>query len=123
MKSLKIKHKNEVYTFNRVYYYGIHYLMDRDISGKKIFFCYDLTFDICSSSMGMVKEYEFSAGYCWVGKTYEDIPIAGNRKVLIKSTYRSDEELSICKTTQKEFLGFCERNLYLMLSTMNIITK
>ena len=122
MKCLKIKHKGETYTFNRMYSYGIHYLLDRDIQNKRIYFSYDLTFDICSSSMGMIKEYEFCAGYCVVGKTYNNIPTRDNKKDLIKSTYRANVEFLHCKNTQQEFLEFCERNLYLMISTVNNIS-
>ena len=85
MKFLKIQHKGKVYNFKRLSSFEVYYIMETPINSKKVFFSYDLTFEINKLSMMMENQYEFKSGYIESGITYDDYPTKKTKKVFCKS--------------------------------------
>lgn len=119
MNILKIQYEGEVYKFKRLTSFEVYYILETPINNKKIFFSYDLIFEINKLSMMMENQYEFKSGYLVSGITYDDYPTSKTKKVLCKSNFPAKSDFDICNITQKKFIDFCQRNFYLMLSVVN----
>ena len=123
MKFLKIQYEGKVYKFKRLTSFEVYYIMQTPINSKKVFFSYDLTFQINKMTMMMENEYEFKSGYIESGVTYDDYPTKRTKKVLCKSNFPAKSDFDVCNITQKKFIEFCQRNFYLMLSVVEKLDK
>lgn len=123
MKFLKIQYEGKVYEFRRLKSFEVFYIMETPINNKKIFFSYDLTFELNQLSMVMENQYQFNCGYIESGITYDDYPTSKTKKVFCKSTCPVISEFELCNVTQKKFIEFCQRNFYLMLSVIDKVEQ
>ena len=118
MNILKIQYEGEVYKFKRLTSFEVYYILETPINNKKIFFSYDLIFQINKMTMMMENQYEFKSGYIVSGVSYDDYPTSKTKKVFCKSLFPAKSDFDTCNITQKKFIDFCQRNFYLMLSVV-----
>lgn len=123
MNILKIQYEGKVYKFKRLTSFEVYYIMETPINSKKVFFSYDLTFEINKLSMMMENQYEFKSGYIESGLSYDDYPTSKTKKVFCKSVCPAKTDFELCNITQKKFIEFCQRNFYLMLSVVEKVNK
>ena len=121
MNILKIQYEGKIYEFRRLTSFEVYYILETPINNKKIFFSYDLIFQMDKMTMTMENQYEFKSGYIISGIAYDDYPTARSKKVFCKSLFPTKSDFDNCSITQKKFIDFCQRNFYLMLSVVNKI--